>query len=62
MAIWFAEGNMQGREALLYADTKSDVENDLEQFAEDNHLKRGSKCFCIEDHSVVLMNSDGEWK
>ena len=60
--IWFAEENQQGRQALVYCDDQQDVQNDLEQFAEDNHLKKGAKCLIIETHQVLFLNSRGEWK
>ena len=61
MAIWFAEENTQGRQALVYADAQTDVDNDLKKFGEDNHLKRGAKCLCLETKGVKFLNSYGEW-
>ena len=60
--IWFADGSSQGNQASLYADTRDDVQNDLEEFGKKNHLKHGSNCFCIEDSSVHMMMTDETWK
>lgn len=62
MAIWFSEGSMQGREAFLYADFDSDMGEALVQFGQDNHVKKGTKCLCIETREVKFLNSLGEWK
>lgn len=61
MAIWFAEENMQGRQALIYADEQSDMGADLVKFGEDNHLKKGAKCFCLATREVKFLNSKGQW-
>lgn len=61
MAIWFAEENTQGRQALIYADDTADMGEDLVKFGEDNHLKRGAKCFCLATREVKFLNSLGEW-
>ena len=61
MAIWFAEENMQGRQALVYADDTTDVTNDLKKFGEDNHLKKGAKCFVLATKEVFFLNSQGDW-
>lgn len=61
MAIWFAEGSMQGKQASLWADNQSDIAN-LEQFGRDNHLKHGSNCTCIDTSKIYIMKTDGTWK
>ena len=61
MAIWFAEENMQGRQALIYADDATDMGEDLITFGEQNHLKRGAKCLCLETKEVKFLNSRGQW-
>lgn len=61
MAIWFAEENMQGRQALIYADDSSDLGEDLVKFGEDNHLKRGARCLCLATKQVLFLNSYGQW-
>lgn len=61
MAIWFAEENTQGKQALVYADEQKDVDNDLKKFGEDNHLKRGAKCLCLATRELKFLNSYGDW-
>ena len=61
MAIYFESNSMQGRQSMVYADTDDDVKNHLKQFGENNHLKRGSKCFCLETKKAYFLNSYGEW-
>ena len=51
----------RGAQAELYCDTTSDV-NDLPQFAQDWDLQMGSSCLCIQDSSVYMLKSDGNWK
>ena len=59
--IWFSEGSTQGTQALIYADDKSDMDEPLDEFGRLNHLKKGSKCLCLEDKSIKFMNSREEW-
>ena len=59
--IWFAEENMQGRQALIYADDSSDMGEPLTEFGEQNHLKKGAKCLCLATKEVKFLNSRGEW-
>ena len=59
--IWFAEENRQGTQALLYCDDDSDMGEDLVQFGEDNHLKKGAKCMSLATRLVKFLNSRGEW-
>ena len=61
MSIWFAEENMQGRQALIYADDASDMGDALTEFGELNHLKKGAKCLCLATREVKFLNSRGEW-
>lgn len=61
MAIWFADENRQGRQALIYADAQEDLGEDLVKFGQDNHLKRGAKCLCLATKQVKFLNSYGEW-
>lgn len=61
MAIYFEEGSCQGRQAMVYADYDEDVKNYLQQFGENNHLKRGAKCFCLETKKSYFLTSDGKW-
>lgn len=61
MSIWFAEGSMQGRESLIYADSTADMGTDLDTFAEINHLKKGSKCLCLATKEVKFLNSKRQW-
>ena len=59
--IWFAEENVQGRQSLIYADDASDLGETLTQFGEENHLKKGAKCLCLETKEVKFLNSRGQW-
>lgn len=59
--IWFAEGDMQGRQAIIYADDSSDMGDALREFGELNHLKKGAKCLCLATKEVKFLNSRGEW-
>ena len=59
--IWFAEDNMQGRQALVYADDDADMGQDLVDFGVQNHLKKGAKCMCLATREVKFLNSRGEW-
>jgi len=59
--IWFAEENTQGRQALIYADDSVDMGDALVEFGEQNHLKKGAKCLCLETREVKFLNSRGEW-
>lgn len=59
--IWFAEENMQGRQALIYADDSSDMGEPLNEFGVLNHLKKGSKCLCLATKEIKFLNSRGEW-
>ena len=46
--------------ASLACDTTSDL-NDLATFAATHKCEMGSTCFCIQDGSVRMMQSDGTW-
>ena len=59
--IWFAEGNTQGTQALIYADDLEDMGDTLIEFGVQNHLKKGAKCLCFETKEVKFLNSRGEW-
>lgn len=59
--IWFAEDNMQGRQALIYADSSADMGEELVKFGQDNHLKKGAKCLCLATKEVKFLNSQGQW-
>lgn len=59
--IWFESGSSQGQQSMVYADYEKDVEKYLKQFGENNHLKKGSKCFCLESKKAYFLTSDGEW-
>lgn len=59
--IWFAEENTQGRQSLIYADDNSEMGQDLQDFGDRNHLKKGSKCLCLETKAIKFLNSRGEW-
>lgn len=59
--LWFEEGSSQGKQAMVYADKQEDVDNYLKQFGENNHLKKGAKCFCLETKKSYFLNSYGDW-
>lgn len=47
--------------ASLACDDETDIAN-LPQFAEENHLKLGSTCLCVDTGKVYAMKSDFSWK
>ena len=42
-------------------DSRLGDNNDLKKFGEDNHLKRGAKCLCLETRELKFLNSYGDW-
>lgn len=58
MAIWMDKGMRNGEQVSGGCDSVSDTEN-LEAYAQEHSLKRGSYFVCIENSKAYMMHSDG---